>query len=258
MGSLNWHEWLAQRWQQFDHSYINASTQETWECRSLKQASELYTWRGNTRAETNLQLDHFATLFRSALSSNDNDQTATNCREVLRWGGVGQNANHATSIWIERNQRGRTLVKAIQDSLKALHEENSEYFCADRPMDSSATKIMTIADSSDKGMIIYDSRVAAALGYLAKKYLLENNEESVPPSHSFTIPPCRGLHLNRDPSSGTLIFPKTGSTPRRFERHARGKILANRLIAGVAKTTKASARDWEQALFMVGYTLPED
>jgi len=259
MTNPDWQKWVTERWVLFDHSYIDARARKKWACSSLSEASQKYVWNGQNRENTNLKLDDFSRQLQMALRSGNNDETAAICHKVMRWGKVGQNPQHATPIWIEKCLRAGTLVTAIYDNLQALHAGNAGFFNQDRPMDSAATKIMALADTDDYGVIIYDSRVAAALAYLARLYLLEIGATEVPPDLCFPIPPwrkaSRGLGRNRNPSFGSLKFPPTGSNARRFATHSQGKILASRLIADVAKATGVSVRDWEQALFMVGYDL---
>ncbi|KJS36636.1 MAG: hypothetical protein VR74_12440 [Hyphomonas sp. BRH_c22] len=261
MTQQNWQKWLTDRWFDFHHSYtIKAKT--IWTCTSLRDASQKYMWNNQDRGQTNSKLDDYSRLLHQALETQDNDETEKICKAILEWGGVGQNPKQATPVWIANESGSGSLAQAICNGLDALHAGDAGFFSRVRPMDSAATKIMALADSGDYGVIIYDSRVAAALAYLARQYLLEIGATEVPPELCFPIPPWRipgpGLGRHRNPSLGTLRFPKTGSTIHRFRIHAEGKILASSLIANVARATEVTSRDWEQALFMVGHDLPRD
>ncbi len=55
---------------------------------------------------------------------------------------------------------------------------------------------------------------------------------------------------------GPYEFRALGSGTHKNRQHADMVVTASRLIADLSRQTGASPREWEAALFMIGYELP--
>jgi hypothetical protein len=112
--------------------------------------------------------------------------------------------------------------------------------------------------------VIYDGRVGAALGLLARQFCQQTGLKRVPANLAFVCgTPKEGAHpkhpKNRDPSVGELKFPKLGHDSQVHTEHT---MLANWFLRGALALnpgpfTKGEAGFHELAagLFMVGYDL---
>ena len=107
-------------------------------------------------------------------------------------------------------------------------------------------------------MIIYDGRVGAALAYLARMFLKQSGYNHIPASMRYRWGGARTKGVNRNPSTEEYKFPMLWSGRSKHREHARMMALASDLIDQVSKQTNpvTTSRDWEAALFMVGYEVP--
>src|SRR5690606_19859896 len=123
-------------------------------------------------------------------------------------------------------------------------------------MNSATTKLYSLADPSD-AIAIYDGRVGAGLGLLAKSYCREFGIEPIPEELRFRWGAARGDHgrASRNPSDGPYRFPKLGVRPRSHQRHAEMVIRTTRLLKALAEANQCSVRDWEAGLFMLGFSV---
>lgn len=127
-------------------------------------------------------------------------------------------------------------------------------------MNSAMTKVYAAVDPDH--LIIYDGRVGAALGLLARDYLYEGKVSGdVPDELAFGWGASRlrlaeGVKSERDPGDGRYRFPRLfGST--RDRRHAQmmrdASLLLRRVVSNFDRNGGPALGELERALFMVGY-----
>jgi hypothetical protein len=159
-----------------------------------------------------------------------------------------------------RNGTLKARIRAAVELLKPTSSASLERFDDDDLlMNSAMTKVYAAADPSGD-VVMYDSRVGAALGLLARRYLEQDQIAEVPPALLYHWGPARGQGKaqSRNPSTETYRFPQlpngAGSNRPRAEVSRR----ANRLLRDVRSRLATmevpiTALQLERALFMVGY-----
>jgi hypothetical protein len=247
------------RWKEWRDRTGNAVTAR-WSCTSLREADEHYSWTSSaeTRPFEDLSRDLMAAI------DADNEQAARRiCREIFVWGGVGSRVNDPSRVWVEQLTIG-TLIRKLKEGTGALLGQNAPLDAFDGTnalMNSAMTKVY--AACCPDQLVIYDGRVGAALGLIARDFLTANGLPGpVPPEIAFAWGAARTAGVTRNPSQGQFVFPRLFGT-RGDARHARLMWQASRLLrAAIAEinmqartdgTPVVTLRKLERALFMVGY-----
>lgn len=256
--------------------YQNRMSGEPWHCSSLFNAYETYHWphpaiahldidkgsdiTSNTRALTALEQQ-----LQRALAPAPEDLAASRAAiDVMIWGGV-QNGNVS---WLTNNAEGLAqLLIHTRDAIDSGALNHQLLLDPELRFNAGMTKVYSLIC---KQLVIYDSRVAAALGWAVVKFCKQVEPEltQVPPELAFpwaSARPNKGISKQRDPSQGNLQFPPLqGGT-----LHAQWNIRASQILAAVlahdnAKhsgfnqddgTGSSPLRRLEAALFMIGYDL---
>ena len=265
------HSWISSgNW------HIGLNREQVWECTDLFDAYEKYYWgthnpinneRISSYNESASILENLSGNLHESLANNNND-TLTHCNMVLKWGGVYNYSNIATTI---RSKIPETLVPEYLNQCKnALNNitqlnnnpitvtiNNHEY---DLQLDSGTTKIFSLIANE---FIMYDSRVGAALAMLVKKWALEEREE-IPDALKFS---WQG-NLNRNPNINddcvrNNIFPNFAGTQSRISYNIAANWLCKEILVRGKKQYPDSCfyqleenkqlRGLEAALFMIGY-----
>jgi hypothetical protein len=216
--------YLAALWNgPFNHSYqvtshrawrqwreiCTPTNSSVWCCNSLKQAADHYSWTGEDAAQAFLKLS--SQLIRQ-IDQEDDDGAASTCRCIFKWGGVAQNPNDNSRRWINEQLEEGILTKRLAEArnlLKNACASLDKYDGKYLRMNSAMTKIY--AASAPESLIIYDGRVGAALGLLARDYLELTKYEGGPPTHlAFLWGESRSRHNpnKRDPSTSEFRFPR--------------------------------------------------
>lgn len=268
-------EWLAGELESpalIKHAYIDRRSGMIWSCDSLYGAYQAYAWNhpGNTRlgfapgvcsASNAKALD---ALRDDLLAAGSDDALMLQAAlDVMAWGGVtARNAE-----WLKANEAG--LARMLLEVKAALINQDpaAPVLCSKAlRFNSGMTKIYSLICPD---FVIYDSRVAAALGLLVVKYCQAKGLGKVPAALDFPWAAAKESDSSlapkrRNPSTGSLHFKRL----RSGAHHARWNINASFVLAQVAAhpltaasrfrqgTTPAQTlRALEQALFMIGYDL---
>lgn len=260
---IDFSEYLVKAWDKFSHSYRPPKLNSNWECSSLADACAQYKWAGLDREKNNAKLDDLSSRLRQCLelASPDNHELHHICLEILEWGGV----EGVSSAWLRESCSKETLRQKINDAVEILKEGQSNkdwkrFDNKDLVMNSALTKVYALADPDN--IPIYDGRVGAALGLLARKYLedLEHPPEKVPPELQFRwgagqTAVRKGIQDPRNPSNGRYKFDKLRPSKNDHEEWCwrTGKIL-RAVVQRINKNTgqNVKIRDLDDALFMIG------
>lgn len=231
-----------------------------WYCSSLEQAAAHYSWTGSD-AETEYKL--LSSNLQAALESGDEGATYDVCRDIFRWGGVARKPDDKSIVWLDRKLKEQALKKSLLDACALLKNINSDlvrFDGCDLIMNSAMTKVYAACDPAK--LIIYDGRVGAALGLLAKDYLRSiNHRGAVPALLAFCWGASQekyvsGRQNKRDPSDNEFYFPNLFAS-RRDRMHAEMMRNTSALLIMVDKLLSdeltSKVPHLEQALFMVGY-----
>lgn len=270
-------EWLAGQLDadtSFQHSYTNRRTGAEWACTSLYDAYASYVWNhpGNKRlayhpGSSSISNDNALAALRQDLiaAGVDDEKMHEATVDIMAWGGVS--ARNAT--WLTENKIGLgRMVTSVAAALAKNDPDDLVLKSKALRFNSGMTKVYSLLCDN---FVIYDSRVAAALGMLVVRYCKAKGLQRVPAALKFpwaaakesesTIAPKR-----RNPSTGTLEFTRL----RSGAHHARWNMNASWVLSQAAKhplaanspfcvgkPLAATLRDIEKALFSIGYDLGE-
>jgi len=251
------------------HGFLDRRSGRRWQFAGLEDACEQYCWpsrgafgipAGETLADNDQVLRTLRDALRKALARGDAQATCSAACQVMVWGGV-QNGNVR---WLQEN--AESLAETLDAVTAALDAGELAGVLLDTQLRFNAgmTKVYSLLA---KDLIIYDSRVAAALGWLIAKYCQAQAFVTVPTPLAFPWAPAKeGLSAaspkNRNPEIEGLRFPKLQSGPM----HAEWNLKASWVLVEALNRDRTSRfaqpgpvdslRRLEAALFMLGYDLP--
>jgi hypothetical protein len=268
--------WLATELESstlFQHAYTNRRSNAQWACTSLYDAFQRYSWNhpGNVRLGYNagacissnaIALD---ALRRDLQAAGGNDALCLQASaDVMAWGGV----TARNTDWLKDNERGlASMLQSVKMAIDAQDSELPVLRAAGLRFNSGMTKIYSLICDN---FVIYDSRVAAAMGWLVAKYCQAKGLSQVPKELCFpwsaakegetTLVPKR-----RNPAVGNLYFKRL----RAGRHHALWNLRASWVLSAALDHPAAQAsrfnthvaaptnalRALEAALFMIGYDL---
>ncbi|WP_187387903.1 hypothetical protein [Bradyrhizobium sp.] len=192
---------------------------------------------------------HSAEL-RAAIQAGANADAIRVIRKILTWGGVDNpHRQKRTFHWLNRNSE--SLCKKLQDSIRLLRDDRlslERFDGQDLIMNSAITKIVSLADEEEQ-LVIYDSRVAAALAFFAIRFA-ERIGKNIPSVLRFAV----ANESRRNPSTAEFQFDRLFGSQRDL-CHASMVRLTSTLIQNVA--CGATPREIEAALFMWGYDISQ-
>ncbi len=230
---------------------------KAWSCTSVYEAFLRYDWRGDFESNESA-LAVMTSRLRAALDASDTQEFIAAARDVLLWGGVIAN-NGAKLLAL-----GDEVIPTFTAAVRQLDPRTADTDHVDdvRLMNAGFTKIFALLIDD---FPIYDGRVGAALGYLVRLHLQERGATSVPTTLRFPWGMGKGAisgdsKKNRNPSSGSLIFPRLRADVR---LHVRANIMAAWMIAELSRSEcfgqlPERQRVWglQSVLFMIGYEVP--
>jgi hypothetical protein len=201
------------------------------------------------------------------------------CLEILEWGGVAG----TSSGWLRERCDAHDLAGAINRGVTELTGHSSPMTLGGKsvfgptppddniPMNSALTKVFALAKPNE--IVVYDGRVGAALGLLAKRFLQDRTGMAHQIAISRTVRNLVPHYLQwgwgdgatssankgrRNPSAGTIKFPGIRVRKPVDRVHADYVWRASKLLrkvkgflANMGTTTELVAI--ERALFMIGY-----
>jgi len=236
---------------------------------SLEAAFNGYWWDRAGYEQNALRLYEVQQIVRNAIKNIPLERTNTDVlhslREVLKWGagGTGQSLYTANEKWaLERADSlyeclsmGCTEMSSETPNLEVFKPNSSSPYAR---MNAGFTKYYALACDD---VIIYDGRVGAAIGLLAKNFCIKNQINHLPEALAFRWGAQKGNPpLNRNPSDGIYEFPKL---PLEGQTWAEWNIKANWILSAAREQSHApwcsgadGLRRIEAALFVVGYSMP--
>lgn len=225
----------------------------SWTCGSLEEADRRYSWKPE---ETAGNFETLASELQGALKDAEEENLRSVCLKIFRWGGVAARRDDRSRVWVGQID-GDPLSKRLNGAVEALLDENDPLERFDGKgalMNSAMTKIYAACRPDQ--LVIYDGRVGAALGLIARRFLeKEKHPGPVPTELAFAWGAARTPSINRNPSTEQYVFPRLFGT-KADERHAWQMRQASRLLRETVKQINQPAvtlRNLERALFMIGY-----
>lgn len=236
-----------------------------WWCQSLSQANEHYCWPEKVAPHD------FASIvaeLRKSLSIEDDAAALVACKAIFAWGGVARKSDDASLLWVQSQAEAKTLCSSILKGIRLLDGHSTEslndFNGKTLLMNSAMTKIYAAA--APDSLIIYDGRVGAALGLLARIWLLANAQSTVPSDLAFRWGPNTKTKNQKDetrnPSHDLFIFTNlytdSSKIPARNKEWAELVRMSSRLLSATVDILAAQGCPitlsmMERSLFMLGY-----
>lgn len=232
----------------------------------------MYWWNRSYFDDNEKVLNNIVASVRHAIE-NENAKNGSEialgaCEKVMAWGfGAGTPAFNSNMNWARNLGDDLAItLKMARNSLSGDSPNPSVFGIKTRGernqprMNSGWTKYYSLALSD---FIIYDGRVGAALGFLAKRYLLslevKNKSEQVPESISFLWKSGRGSN-HRNPSGDGYKFQQLYHNNSGMKKWAEINLKSSWILMEVIKSAKVDwlngkngLRKLEASLFMLGY-----
>lgn len=204
----------------------------TWKCTSLFSAYQQYiwpssiknlNWNGRFFDETEVCLKELKDNLEKSININDGNNTRKICRQIFEWGGVDVEIrkNVSPNIKIDipvydlpqhlidtKKYLNNLIVNGCSGSFNSTYEDSKGHQIL---LDSGTTKIYSLICEK---FIIYDGRVASALGYLVKRWWEEDKMQGKNLQASYKeIPQC--LKFSHDKYN--KIVTQTPKTAKSFD-----------------------------------------
>jgi hypothetical protein len=222
-----------------------------WSATGLRDAMQRYSWNGQDFLCNEEELTALSRKLQSAIKRCCNDDVGEVAREIMRWGGVDSvHRQKRTFAWIAGNSQ--SIAQKLTDAVNLLADQNASldrFDGIDLIMNSAMTKIISLSDPKGR-LVIYDSRVAAALGYFVARFAEETMGGSRRISSQLRFAVAR--QKRRKPYSAHVSFPALFGTAK-DRAHATMMRTASRLITEASNRCVATRRQIEAGLFMWGY-----
>lgn len=259
----------------FAHQYTHRRSRTVWSCCSLYDAYVQYDWPhpqiSRLGVTAGASFDSSATVLgalsqdlKVALDTQDDVESVLIAAvDVMTWGGV-----RAGNVrWLIANRSDlHHILSSTRDALDGGDISHPVLVDRNLRFNAGMTKVYSLI--CDR-FVIYDSRVAAALGWAVVQYCNALGLTAVPQELSFPWAPAKSAAGDPSPKLrnagyASLTFPKlrSGAT------HAAWNLRASWLLEAVLDlaSTKSSGfnqlgdldarlRALEAALFMIGYDL---
>ena len=265
-------EWLKRCDQDFAHSYFNRRTKKNWKCKSLNDAFQKYNWsfknsEGKTKfkySDNENELNMLSEKLKEAYKNKNIENLFQYSSKICKWGGVLGGVKFGNlktlienkSYLLEKYEK----TEIAMSGLSADDEILGDIF----NMNAGFTKIYSLLFDR---LIIYDSRVGAALCLIVKDFCLIKGVKKIPSELKFGWSKAKEDKYalnpkNRKPDKvGEDEFPDF-NTKHKSHVHSKSMLRASWLIEKFITSTKGKnnvskkMREFEAALFMIGYDLP--
>lgn len=272
--------WMSSRLDDdtFKHAYTSRRTRTHWACENLFDAYERYHWTygdlsgygipaGSSFDSSLHALETLQKELNAGLAVGNNERVHRAAIGVMIWGGV-TNGNRK---WLNDHKNELChIISRTRDAINAGDTENPLLADDDLRFTSGMSKVYSLVCDD---FVIYDSRVAAALGRAVVQFCQAKGLTKVPEGLDLAWAPAKSAPNAINPPErcagrARLAFPRL--TNGRV--YAKWNMLASWLLTAIAdhECTRSSAfatriesrtqrlRALEAALFMVGYDLGGD
>ena len=260
--------WVAARFDDssgWTHAWGDRKNRDCWSCNGLRDAFLKYRWNREAWAVNKTKLDTFRRELRAAVQAEDVSSVVIVCENVLRWGGVPQHnvayLHRRRPVLVRELQHVRDLLSRNRTPSKRDQCRESDNQTTECRMNAGFVKIYSLLCDF---CVIYDGRVGAALGLLARQFCEATGRTAVPSALAFAFgtpkeaPNTKNAKV-RNPSHGTLRFPRLRADAR---FHTVQVMRANWFIRraldrnpNAFRAGEAGFHELAAGLFMVGYDL---
>jgi hypothetical protein len=269
-------DFIAERWRTgYQHTYPitrnrawnswrdrHGGQNLAWSCESLSQAAQHWCW---TSSIDKFSFADLAQGLQKAIAAGDETLAGQLCHDIYGWGGVALKPTDQSYAWVQQAAQKGELTKALRDAVSLLSPESTlplNRFNDDDLLMTSATTKLYAAAAADGNVAIYDGRVGAGLGLLARQFLEVRQIGFVPDVLHFLWGPPRtaaqARARTRDPSTACHVFRQLPNGARSHGVRAELSRRTNALFQAVTdrlleRHTPVTFLELERALFMIGY-----
>ncbi|HEX4051158.1 MAG TPA: hypothetical protein VHY19_09790 [Steroidobacteraceae bacterium] len=240
---------------------------QSWSCGSLREAWQHYEWgKGSARdfIANKTILDKLQSDLHDSLRKRDERRALATCIDVQKWGGTLRNI--PALMTLSATDGLITYLPECKAAFAAANGTGRLCFPASFISNAGFTKIYSLLCED---FVIYDSRVAAALGMLIIRWCKQHRPLLT------KVPPTLSVRWKAGKEGARARVPKNRNPSRApyelSEWHTRGShvtsnVWANWLLSaavpagrlwGITRSAD-KLRALEAALFMVGYEVPGD
>ena len=230
---------------------------------SFKEGLERYTWGGKSFKDTQHTVSHLSKKLNLAIDAKDEHLMLQTALSILEWGQVYRGCID----WLLTHSESKQLISAITDSSKiidgtlpistdnftSLFDRGGAYRC-----NSGTTKIFSFCSNKS---IIYDGRVACAIGMLVHDFLKENQIPFIPEDLNFLMD---ATQRNTSKYTGSKYsFSSKADAANALLNQAISNLKINLILQKLIQNSGASIlgfsstqdkmRAIEASMFMIGY-----
>lgn len=229
----------------------------------FREGLEQYKWNGKSFFQTQQVIGQFSKKLSDAMNAQDENLILQAALLILDWGQVYRGCID----WLLMHSQDQQLGKAINDSSKvidgtlvippsdftSLFDRDGQYRC-----NSGTTKIFALFSRKS---IIYDGRVACAIGMLVHDFLIENQIAYIPTQLNFLMD--AGQRNTSKYTSAAYTFASKADTVNSLFNQAVSNLKINLILQKVVDDSKSTIlgftevhqkmRAVEASMFMIGY-----
>ena len=230
---------------------------------SFEEGLKQYSWAGQSFSDTQKVITQLSSQLSFAIEENNELLMLQSTLAILEWGQVYRGC---IDWLLAHSEKGRLIQSIVHSSsiidgtvaisssqFEALFDRNGHYRC-----NSGTTKIFALCS---KQSVIYDGRVACAIGMFVHDFLIENKIDHLPPELNFLMDASQRNPSKYTPSN--YAFASKSDSLNSLYNQAVSNLKLNLLLQQITQrldkplfgfdNRKDQLRAIEASLFMVGY-----
>lgn len=230
---------------------------------SFEEGVKQYIWAGKSFSETKSVIEKLSYNLSLAIKENDELMMLQGALSILEWGQVYRGCID----WLLQHSKNDQLISSIINSSNIisgstyisesefikLFDRDGTYRC-----NSGTTKIFAMCSSKS---IIYDGRVACAIGMLVHDFLIENDIDYLPHELNFLMDATQRDTSKYTPPS--YLFASKKDVTNSLYNQAVSNLKINLILQHIvnqlpsdlfgSSSPKEQFRAIEASMFMIGY-----
>ena len=230
---------------------------------SFEEGLKQYSWAGQSLSDTQKVIKLLSSQLSLAIEENNELLMLQSALAILEWGQVYRGC---IDWLLSHSEKGQLIQSIVHSSgiidgtvplsskeFQMFFDRNGRYRC-----NSGTTKIFALCS---KQSVIYDGRVACAVGMLVHDFLIESHIDQLPPELNFLMDASQ-RNPSKYTSSNYLFASKTDSVNALYNQ-AISNFKLNLLLQKITQkldkqlfcleTRQEQLRAIEASLFMIGY-----
>ena len=178
----NFIEWLPKYIKKISYlEYYHKKDKRTYKFNSFEDMCYNYTWNKEGYQDTIRTTRNFSSELKKAINQKDSGLACKISKQILEWGGTTRGNNLP---YLENMVQKDLLIETYKNillrfgDLETINLSTEDNFIKKLKNNSGYVKIYCFL--LNNGLVIYDSRVAASIGYFIKIWHEKNNFNSLP------------------------------------------------------------------------------